>query len=76
MATQRKITDVAPRSGAMIEDMSGKATESNAPAPSVTNITNNNSSAAPSSPTVITTTQVRDQGTTIQRIKEKRVFQN
>lgn len=76
MGAQRQITDVGPTSGATIEDMSGKATESNAPAPSVTNITNNNSSVAPSSPTVITTTQVRDQGTTIQRIKEKRVFQN
>lgn len=75
-AARQQITNVGPTSGAMIEDMSGKATESNAPAPSVTNITNNNSSAAPSSPTVITTTQVRDQGTTIQRIKEKRVFQN
>ena len=76
MAMQKKVSGIAPTSGGYIEDMSGKATESNSPAPSVTNITNNNSSTAPSSPTMITTTQVRDQGTTIQRIKEKRVFQN
>jgi hypothetical protein len=77
MANQRKISDISPSSGASIEDMSDKATQSVTPSSTINNITNNPPPTVGGDNTrVINPTQVRDQGTTIQRIKEKRVFQN